>query len=196
MTRSSSSVLVDQLSPSHAAARDVLAVVGFALLTALLAQLRVDLPYSPVPLTGQTFAVLLAGAVLGLRRGFASQAVYLALGAMGMPVFAGGLGGPVILVGPTAGYLWSFPLAAGLLGWFVERGASRALWKLAPALFVADILILASGTVWLSILSGQPTRVVLQWGVVPFIVSNVVKVAAVGLTLPRLLKNSRAGEIS
>ncbi|MBI4166602.1 MAG: biotin transporter BioY [Acidobacteria bacterium] len=196
MTRSSSSVLVDQLSPSHAAARDVLAVVGFALLTALLAQLRVDLPYSPVPLTGQTFAVLLAGAVLGLRRGFASQAVYLALGAMGMPVFAGGLGGPVILVGPTAGYLWSFPLAAGLLGWLVERGASRALWKLAPALFVADILILASGTVWLSILSGQPTRVVLQWGVVPFIVSNVVKVAAVGLTLPRLLKNSRAGEIS
>jgi biotin transport system substrate-specific component len=196
MARSSSCVLIDQFSPSRAAARDVLAVVGFALLTALLAQLRVDLPYSPIPVTGQTFAVLLAGAVLGSRRGFASQSAYLALGTMGVPVFAGGLGGPAVLVGPTAGYLWSFPLAAGLLGWFVERGASRALWKLAPALFAADILILASGTAWLSIFSGQPARVVLQWGVVPFIVSNVVKVAAVGLTLPRLLKKPRAEETS
>ena len=192
MTLSPSSVLIDQWAPSRAATRDVLAVVGFALLTALLAQLRFDLPYSPVPITGQTFAVLLAGAVLGLRRGFASQASYLALGAMGMPVFAGGLGGPMVLAGPTAGYLWSFPVAAGLLGWLVERGASRSTAKLALSLFASDFLILASGTTWLALLFGQPARVVLQWGVVPFIVSNVVKVAAVGLTLPRLLKNSRA----
>ena len=192
MTLSPSSVLIDQWAPSRAATRDVLSVVGFALLTALLAQLRFDLPYSPVPITGQTFAVLLAGAVLGLRRGFASQASYLALGAMGMPVFAGGLGGPMVLAGPTAGYLWSFPVAAGLLGWLVERGASRSTAKLALSLFASDLLILVSGTVWLSLLFGQPARVVLQWGVVPFIVSNVVKVAAVGLTLPRLLKNSRA----
>ena len=192
MILSPSSVLIDQWAPSRAATRDVLAVVGFALLTALLAQLRFDLPYSPVPITGQTFAVLLAGAVLGLRRGFASQASYLALGAMGMPVFAGGLGGPMVLAGPTAGYLWSFPVAAGLLGWLVERGASRSTAKLALSLFASDFLILASGTTWLALLFGQPARVVLQWGVVPFIVSNVVKVAAVGLTLPRLLKNSRA----
>lgn len=188
MIQSPSSVLIDHLAPSRAAARDVLSVVGFALLTALLAQFRIDLPYSPVPITGQTFAVLLAGAVLGARRGFASQATYLALGALGMPVFAGGLAGPLVLAGPTAGYLWSFPLAAGLLGWFVERGASRAIWKLAPALFAADILILVSGTAWLAVSSGQPVGVALQWALFPFIVSNVVKVAAVGLTLPRLLK--------
>jgi biotin transport system substrate-specific component len=192
MTLSPSSVLIDQWAPSRAATRDVLSVVGFALLTALLAQLRIDLPYSPVPITGQTFAVLLAGAVLGMRRGFASQATYLALGAMGAPVFAGGLGGPMVLAGPTAGYLCSFPVAAGLLGWLVERGASRSTAKLALSLFASDFLILASGTTWLALLFGQPARVVLQWGVVPFIVSNVVKVAAVGLTLPRLLKNSRA----
>lgn len=192
MILSPSSVLIDQWAPSRAATRDVLSVVGFALLTALLAQLRIDLPYSPVPITGQTFAVLLAGAVLGMRRGFASQATYLALGAMGAPVFAGGLGGPMVLAGPTAGYLWSFPVAAGLLGWLVERGASRSTAKLALSLFASDFLILASGTTWLALLFGQPARVVLQWGVVPFIVSNVVKVAAVGLTLPRLLKNSRA----
>ena len=192
MILSPSSVLIDQWAPSRAATRDVLSVVGFALLTALLAQLRIDLPYSPVPITGQTFAVLLAGAVLGMRRGFASQATYLALGAMGAPVFAGGLGGPMVLAGPTAGYLCSFPVAAGLLGWLVERGASRSTAKLALSLFASDFLILASGTTWLALLFGQPARVVLQWGVVPFIVSNVVKVAAVGLTLPRLLKNSRA----
>jgi biotin transport system substrate-specific component len=192
MILSPSSVLIDQWAPSRAATRDVLSVVGFALLTALLAQLRIDLPYSPVPITGQTFAVLLAGAVLGMRRGFASQATYLALGAMGAPVFAGGLGGPMVLAGPTAGYLCSFPVAAGLLGWLVERGASRSTAKLALSLFASDLLILVSGTVWLALLFGQPARVVLQWGVVPFIVSNVVKVAAVGLTLPRLLKNSRA----
>lgn len=192
MTPSSSSVLIDQWAPSRAAARDVLSVVGFALLTALLAQLRFDLPYSPVPITGQTFAVLLAGAVLGMRRGFASQAFYLALGAMGLPVFAGGLGGPMVLAGPTAGYLWSFPVAAGLLGWLVERGASRSTAKLALSLLASDFLILASGTAWLALLYGQPARVVLQWGVVPFIVSNVVKVAVVALTLPRLLKHSRA----
>ena len=192
MTPSPSSVLIDQWAPSRAAARDVLSVVGFALLTALLAQFRIDLPYSPVPITGQTFGVLLAGAVLGMRRGFASQASYLALGAMGMPVFAGGLGGPMVLAGPTAGYLWSFPVAAGLLGWLVERGASRSTPKLALSLFASDFLILASGTAWLALLFGQPARVVLQWGVVPFIVSNGVKVAAVGLTLPRIMNRSRA----
>ncbi len=193
MAQSASSVLIDQFTPQRAAARDVLSVVGFTLLTALLAQVRIPLPFTPVPLTGQTFAVLLAGAVLGAGRGFSSQVLYLALGAMGMPVFAGGASGAAYLAGPTAGYLWSFPAAAGLLGWLVERGASRAIWKLALALFAADILILASGTAWLAVLYQQPAGVVLRWGVFPFIVSNVVKVAAVGLTLPRLLRNSPIG---
>ena len=196
MNHSASSVLIDHYSPSRVVARDVLSVVGFALLTALLAQLRISLPFTPVPVTGQTFAVLLAGAVLGAGRGFSSQALYLTFGVMGMPVFAGGSGGAMHLAGPTAGYLWSFPVAAGLLGWLVERGASRATWKLALALFTSDILILASGTAWLAILYQQPAAVVLHWGVYPFIVSNVVKVAAVGLTLPRLLKNSEAGPVS
>jgi biotin transport system substrate-specific component len=194
MRLSPSSVLIDHVAPSRAAAFDLLSIVGFALLTALLAKLRIDLPFTPVPLTGQTFAVLLAGAVLGWRRGFSSQALYLALGVMGLPVFASGLPGPFAMVGPTAGYLWSFPIAAGLLGWLVERGASRSTWTLAPALLAADLLILACGTGWLSIVSGQPIAVVLQWGVIPFIVSNVVKVAAVGLTMPRLLKNSPSPE--
>ncbi len=190
MRLSPSSILIDHFAPSQSAARDGLAIAGFALLTALLAQLRIDLPYTPVPITGQTFAVLLAGAVLGARRGFASQAAYIALGVLGAPVFAGGMAGPAVMVGPTAGYLWSFPVAAGMLGWLVERGASRATWKLAPALFAADLCILACGTAWLSILTGQPLAVLLRWSVIPFIFSNAIKVAGAGLTLPRFLKST------
>ena len=79
-----------------------------------------------------------------------------------------------------------------MLGWLVEKGASRATWTLALSLFASDILILASGTAWLAILFHQPAAVVLQWGVVPFVVSNIVKVALVGLTLPRILESFRA----
>jgi len=187
MIHTQSNVLIDRIAPSPTAVRNLLIVVGFGLFTAILAQLRVPLPYSPIPLTGQTFAVLLAGAVLGARRGFASQATYLALGAMGVPVFAGSVGGFPHLLGPSGGYLWSFPVAAGLLGWLVERGASRSVGRLALALFVCDLLMLAVGTTWLAILYQAPMGTVLRWGAYPFIVSDAVKIAAVGLTLPRLV---------
>src|SRR5579864_2125911 len=106
MTRTSSPVLVDNWSRSSAAL-DPMWIAGFSLLTAVLAQIRIPLPFTPVPLTGQTFAVLLAGAALGSRRGFLSQALYLAEGAAGLPVFAGAVGSLAHLFGPTGGYLWS-----------------------------------------------------------------------------------------
>ena len=188
MTRTTSNVLIDQIARDRTGSRDLLWIVGFSLLTAGLAQARIPLPYTPVPLTGQTFAVLLAGAVLGARRGFASQATYLALGAMGLPVFAGGIGGFPHLLGPTGGYLWSFPIAAGLLGWLTERGAGRAVWKLVLALCASDLLILSCGATWLGILFRESASVALHWGFYPFIVSNLIKIAAVGLTLPAILK--------
>ena len=132
MTPASENVLIDRLFKHHAIAGDLYWIVGFSLLTGLLAQIKIPLPFNPVPLTGQTLAVFLSGALLGCRRGFLSQAVYLAEGAAGLPVFAGGAASVAHLLGPTGGYLWSFPLAAALLGWLVERGADPAALALAP----------------------------------------------------------------
>jgi biotin transport system substrate-specific component len=188
MNRTTTNVLADAFIRERSTAKDAIWVLGFCLLTSLLAQIEIHLPYTPVPLTGQTFAVLLSGAVLGCRRGFLSQAAYLAAGAAGMPVFAGGASSAFHLVGPTGGYLWSFPVAAGLLGWLVERGASRQVWKMALSLVACDLLILASGAMWLRGLFGVPDRQAWLLGFYPFLVGDVLKVCLVGIILPRLLR--------
>jgi biotin transport system substrate-specific component len=188
MNQVTSNVLADNLSQERNHATDVLWTVGFTLVTALMAQVEFRLPFTPVPLTGQTFAVLLSGAVLGSRRALASQALYLAAGAAGLPVFAGGGSTVVQLLGPTGGYLWSFPLAAGLAGWLVERGASRKAWKLALALLLSDALILTSGTLWLCVFFSIPPHEVWRWGFYPFLIGDALKIALVGATFPRLLR--------
>jgi len=196
MTRTTSPVLVDHFSKVRNRALDLLWVVGFGLLTALLAQIEIRLPYTPVPLTGQTFAVLLSGAVLGSRRGFASQALYLAAGAAGMPVFAGGASTIFHMLGPTGGFLFAFPFAAGLTGWLVEQGASRRAWTLALALLAADALILISGASWLSGFFHVPLRQAALLGFYPFLIGDVLKVSLVGITLPRILRRYRDSENS
>ncbi len=181
-------VLIDNLTHRHSRVLDALWVVGFSLLTALLAKIRIPLPFTPVPLTGQTFAVLLAGAALGSRRGFLSQALYLAAGAAGLPVFAGGGATVAYLLGPTGGYLWSFPLAAALLGWLVERGAGRRVWTLALGLVLSDAVILTVGALWLFGIFGVVSRQAWLQGLYPFVAGDVLKVAFVGLTLPAVLR--------
>ena len=114
--------LVQRLGPPPAATgsaafvRDALLVTAFSLVTALSAQIAVPLPGSPVPLTGQTFGVLLSGALLGPRLGAMAMLLYLAEGGFGLPFFAGGASGPAHLLGPTGGYLLSYPLAAWITG--------------------------------------------------------------------------------
>jgi biotin transport system substrate-specific component len=188
MNHTRSNVLVDSLSQDRSLTRHLLWTVGFALVTALMAQVEFRLPFTPVPLTGQTFAVLLSGVVLGSRRAFASQTVYLASGAAGLPVFAGGGSTILQLLGPTGGYLWSFPLAAALTGWLVERGASRKAWKLALALLLSDALILASGTLWLRAFFGAAPHEVWPRGFYPFLIGDALKIALVGATFPGLLR--------
>ncbi len=189
MNHARSNILVDSLSQNRSLTRDLLWTVGFALLTAVTAQLEFRLPFTPVPLTGQTFAVLLSGAVLGSRRAFASQTVYLASGAAGLPVFAGGGSTVLHLLGPTGGYLWSFPLAAALTGWLVQRGASRKAWKLVLALFLSDALILASGSLWLRGFFAVPNRQAWLGGFYPFLIGDILKVSLVGAILPKLLRH-------
>lgn len=170
-------------------------VVGFSLLTALAAQVVVPLPWTPVPLTGQTFAVLLTGALLGPRLGALAMAAYLVEGAAGLPFFRGGAGGAGHLLGPTAGYLFAFPVAAYVTGALAERGWDRRFLTAAAAMFLGSLVILAGGWAWLALASGAAGRA-FQLGVAPFLVGDVVKIGLAAAALPAgwaLLRRTNAG---
>jgi len=161
---------------------DAVLVVGFACLTAALAQISFWI--GPVPLTGQTFAVLLTGALLGSRRGALSQLSYLAIGATGIPYWFA-LGGPpgiARLVGPTGGYLIGFVAVAYLVGWLAERGWDRRIWTAALAMLAGETVLYVFGLTWL--VRFVPIGKVLQVGLYPFIIGDLIKVAAAALILP------------
>ncbi|HET8738550.1 MAG TPA: biotin transporter BioY, partial [Acidimicrobiia bacterium] len=119
------SAVITQRAFPRSGVVSVLLVVAAAALTALAAQWRIYLPFTPVPITGQTFAVLLTGAALGWKLGAAGQMLYVAAGALGAPVFSDASGGMEVLTGATGGYLIGFILAAGLVGWMAEHRQDR-----------------------------------------------------------------------
>jgi biotin transport system substrate-specific component len=162
----------------------VVAVVAFAGLTALLAQVRVPLGFTPVPITGQTFAVLLAGASLGARLGASSQLLYLAAGAVGFPVFTGGGSGFEYFTGATAGYLFGFVLAAALIGRLAERGQDRKVNTAITAFLAGSAVIYVCGAVGLMITAGMDATTAIAQGVTPFVFGDLLKAVAAGLLLP------------
>lgn len=164
------------------AALDVGLVVAGSVLVALSAQIRFVLPFTPVPITGQTFAVLLVGAALGSRRGALAMAAYLAEGAAGLPVFAGGGCCLPWLLGPTAGYLWSYPLAAWLVGFLAERGWDRRPGTATLAMLAGNAAIYLVGLPWLAFFV-SPERVFVA-GLLPFIPGDVIKVLLAAAALP------------
>jgi len=177
----------DVLRPAIAQRRvgllyDAMLVMGGSALVALLAQVAIPLPFSPVPLTGQTFAILLVGMVLGSARGSLSVLLYLAEGAVGLPVFAGGGAGLVRLAGPAGGYLIGFIFAAFVVGLLAERGWDRNVWRASLAMLVGNALIYAVGLPWLSLFVGAQR--VLLLGVYPFVIGDCVKLVAAALALP------------
>lgn len=162
-------------APLDRPAERVAGIVAFALLTALAAFVRIPLPFTPVPVTLQTFVVLAAGIYLGGRDAAISQIGYLAMGAAGLPVFAGGAG-VVHLFGATAGYLFAFPIAAALVGMSVRPGDSAGR---ATAVFAAAILlILGLGSAWLSAFLGIGFERALALGALPFLPGAALKIAA------------------
>ena len=172
-------LIVQPTTRVRAIVSDALLVVGFALLTAAAAQIEIQLGFTPVPLTGQTFAVLLSGAVLGMRRGALSQSVYWMAGLTGLPFYSGGAGGWKSGTGATLGYLVGFIVAAGAIGYLAEKKQDRNFATSLPAMLLGSTLIYTCGAAWLTtylnigFATGETNAIAL--GVAPFLVGDVIK---------------------
>lgn len=175
--------------------RSVALVFAFSLLVALSAQIVI--PVGPVPITGQTFAVLLTGALLGSRLGAITMIVYLMEGASGLPFFYGGSSGVAHLLGQTGGYLVAFPAAAFITGAFAEHGWDRRFLTAAAAMAVGSAVIMVTGWLYFSILTSTSPLVAFQHTVLRFIPGDIVKIALAAAALPagwRLLKQRASGK--
>lgn len=158
--------------------RELVMAGVFVALTTVLGYLVIPLPFSPVPITGQTFAVMLAGSLLGWRAGLVSMGLFVFLGLVGIPVFAGGAAGPGILLGPRGGYILSFPLAALMIGLLVQY-SRRQGWG---TFFVAHlaggiILVYSLGVTQLALVTGMTWKAAAIAGAIPFILGDVLKAA-------------------
>jgi biotin transport system substrate-specific component len=163
--------------------RDLVLIFTGSLLLAVLAQVTFPLPFTPIPLTGQTFGVLLIGAVLGSQRGLASLLLYVVEGALGLPFFAGGASGWHVLVGATAGYLVGFVVAAYVIGLLAERGLDRAVRTSFLPFLIGTLIIYLFGVTWLAFLLGSFSKAIFV-GLLPFLIGDVIKLVLAALALP------------
>jgi biotin transport system substrate-specific component len=189
------STLLTHVSPVSSVPIRAAAVLFVSGLTAVAAQVSVPLPFTPVPFTFQTLVVLLGGAVLGARLGSAAQVTYLALGIAGLPVFAAsailpqGIGR---LLGPTAGYLWCYPIAAFVAGWLAERGWDRRYLTALLAMTLGLAIIFTGGVLWLAWFARAVAPGVgavgleraIATGLLPFIPADLIKLAIAAAILP------------
>jgi len=176
-------VLAARVAPRTKTSAVVL-TIAFAALTALAAQWRFYLPFTPIPITGQTFAVLLSGAALGWRLGGASQVLYVGAGLVGLPVFAGGGSGFDTITGASGGYLVGFVIAAALVGHLAERGQDRRVDTAAAAFLLGSVVIYLFGVAWLMQVTGWDLPEAMAKGVAPFVVGDLLKAGFAALALP------------
>lgn len=165
-------------------ARHIALILAGTILIALAAQVVIPVPGSPVPITGQTFGVLLSAGALGFRRGIAATVLYLLVGTVGLPVFAHGSHGIEILTGATGGYLIGFIAAAALIGRLAELGWDRNLIGAVGAMLIGSALIYAFGLPWLAYVAQVDAATTLQEGLYPFIPGDVVKLAFAAAAFP------------
>jgi biotin transport system substrate-specific component len=163
-------------------ARSVGLVIVFSLLMALAAQIRIQI--GPIPITAQTFVVLLTGALLGSRLGAASMIVYLVEGSLGLPFFSGGMSGLAHLLGPTGGYLVAFPAAAFITGAFAEHGWDRRFLGSVAAMFIGSLVILLAGWSWFGLVTNSSLVTAFDIAVKPFLIGEVIKVVLAASLLP------------
>ena len=162
--------------------RSVGLVIVFSLFIAACAQFSIQI--GPVPITGQSFAVLLTGALLGSRLGAAAVIAYLIEGALGLPFFAGGGSGIVRFFGPTGGYLVAFPAAAFITGAFAEQGWDKKYLTAVAAMGIGSVVILLGGLAWYSVLTNTPVVTAFQIATLPFLPGDVIKIALAAAVLP------------
>ncbi|MBN1121140.1 MAG: biotin transporter BioY [Anaerolineae bacterium] len=182
MTIQSTRTYSPVLAPALPRWADIALVLGASAFVALMAQAAIPLPFSPVPITGQTFAVLLVGAALGSRRGALAMSAYLAEGLAGLPVFAGGMAGPAVLIGPRGGYLIGFIAMAWLVGWLSERGLDRRVDTALIAFVLGEAVLYLCGLAVLAIYVGAENAPAM--GLFIFLPGDAIKIAAAALTLP------------
>ena len=154
----------------------VLGILAFVILTCLGGFVRIPLPFTPVPITLQTFFVLLSAACLGASLGTVAQSSYLFLGLSGLPVFTAAGSGLPYLLGPTGGYLFGFVLSAYLLGKSVKYSGNSLILNFS-FIFAASMIILACGIIWLKMLFGYPLNKLLLVGFLPFVPGDLLKSA-------------------
>jgi biotin transport system substrate-specific component len=164
--------------------REVALVSVGVVAIALAAQVVIPLPFTPVPLTGQTFAVLLVGGAYGASRGALTVLAYVTIGALGAGVFAEGAHGVDVLLSATGGYLVGMLLAAAIVGWAAERGWDRRLLPSVLAMLVGSVVVYAVGASWLAVSLELSPGTAFQLGVEPFLVGDLIKLALAGALLP------------
>lgn len=162
----------------------VLVIVGGAFLTAGAAQISIPLWFTPVPITGQTFAVLLVGASLGPWHGAASLALYVLMGGIGLPFYASGSGGWVHISGATGGYLLSYPIAAWVTGSLAKRGWDKKIGSSIGAMLTGNVIIYLLGLPWLAAVLNLSLTKTLELGLYPFIPGDTLKLYLAAAALP------------
>lgn len=192
-----------------ALATDIMLVVAGSLFVAGMAQLYIRLPFTPVPITGQTLAVLLVGGAMGTKRAAATLALYLGWIAVGLPFAAEGRGGldMLKLVTASGGYLWGFLLAGVLVGWLADQGWVRDLGRAIAAMFLGMVVIYVTGVTWLSAAIDAPVATAseelraaigcgsgLECGFTPFVIGDLLKLMLAAIALPAAWKLTRPDE--
>lgn len=182
-----SGVVVDSWA-AKSRVRNAALVVGLTALTALSAYISIPLPFTPVPLTLQTFAVLAGAAALGAERAVIAQVLYITLAAAGAPVLAGGAGGREEVIGATGGYLLGFVVASYVVGKISAAGASTKISTTALAYVAGSLVVYTLGAPWLAFVTGNTMTWAIANGVVPFLIGDAIKAVAAGAVLPMAWK--------
>lgn len=180
--------LVSERVAQQSMPMNVMIVVAASVILAVSAQIAVPVPFSPVPFTMQTLAVVLIGATLGSKRGAAAATLYVLEGATGLPVFAGAAAGPVVLFGTTAGYLLAFPLAAWIAGFVSEKGWGQSVTRTVAGLALALAVILLGGWSWLVAGIRLTPSQAFAAGVAPFLIGDALKLALAASLLPAIYR--------